>query len=342
MADNDLVGITLGDVAGIGPEVVVKALASGRLPPNFQYAIIGQGDVMDRVCRSLAVRPNFELIETGKYDLSRVEPGQPDKVAAQAAADWVAHGVKLIKAKKIVALVTSPLNKAGLHKAGIKLPGQTELLAKLSHTKKHAMMLVGQFLRPPLVPGGTPQSGWLRVTLVTTHMAIKDVPRAITKQKVLEAIELTHEWLPRFGVQRRRIGVAGLNPHAGDGGIFGTEEVKIIGPAVQAAARKGINVHGPRAADALMREAYNGEFDAVVVMYHDQGLVPLKMIAFDTGVNLTLGLPFIRTSPDHGTAYDIAGQNVANPGSLMAAVQLAVNMARPPEQKPTLAQVTAA
>jgi 4-hydroxythreonine-4-phosphate dehydrogenase len=331
---NDVIGITLGDAAGIGPEIVVKAVSSGRLPPNFQYTIIGDAGVLDRACRSLGVRPSFDLIEVGKHDLASVEPGKPDKRAAKAAAEWLDHGVKLARARKIAALVTAPLNKAALHMAGIKVPGQTELLGKLSRAKRIAMMLVGQFQKPPPVPGALAPTAWLRVALATTHLALKDVPRAITKQKIFDVIELTHAALASFGVQRRRIGVAGLNPHAGDNGTFGNEEIKIIAPAVEAAVKKGIIAIGPRPADTIFHEAYKGEFDAVVAMYHDQGLGPLKMLAFDTGVNLTLGLPFIRTSPDHGTAYDIAGRNVANPASFLAAVQLAIKLARPPEAKP--------
>jgi len=331
---NDVIGITLGDAAGIGPEIVVKAVSSGRLPPTFQYIIIGDAGVLDRACRSLGVRPTFDLIEVGKHDLANIEPGKPDKRAAKAAAEWLEHGVKLARAKKIAALVTAPLNKAGLHMAGIKVPGQTELLGKLSHARRIAMMLVGQFQKPPPTPGALAPTAWLRVALATTHLALKDVPRALTKQKVFDVIELTHMALATLGLQRRRIGIAGLNPHAGDNGTFGNEEGRIIEPAVQAAVKKGITAIGPRPADTIFHEAYKGEFDAVVAMYHDQGLGPLKMLAFDTGVNLTLGLPFVRTSPDHGTAYDIAGRNVANPASFLAAVQLAIKLVRPPEPKP--------
>ncbi|MFA6563014.1 MAG: 4-hydroxythreonine-4-phosphate dehydrogenase PdxA [Verrucomicrobiia bacterium] len=331
---NDVIGITLGDAAGIGPEIVVKAVSSGRLPPNFQYIIIGDAGVLDRTCRNLGVRPTFDLVEVGKHDLANIEPGKPDKRAAKAAAEWLEHGVKLARAKKIAALVTAPLNKAGLHMAGIKVPGQTELLGKLSHAKRIAMMLVGQFQKPPPMLGALAPTAWLRVALATTHLALKDVPRALTKQKVFDVIELTHIALATFGLQRRRIGIAGLNPHAGDNGTFGNEEGRIIEPAVQAAVKKGITAIGPRPADTIFHEAYKGEFDAVVAMYHDQGLGPLKMLAFDTGVNITLGLPFVRTSPDHGTAYDIAGRNVANPASFLAAVQLAIKLVRPSEAKP--------
>lgn len=330
---SDVIGITIGDAAGVGPEIVVKALSSGRMPPNYQYLIIGNAGVLDRACRSLGVRPTFDLVEVGKYDLASVEPGKPDKRAAKAAAEWLEHGVKLARAKKIAALVTAPLNKAALHAAGINTPGQTELLGKLTHAKRTAMMLVGHFQKPPPVPGALAPTAWLRVSLATTHLALKEVPRALTKQKLLDVIELTHAALEKFGLPRRRIGVAGLNPHASDNGIFGSEEEKIIAPAVQAAVKKGITAIGPRPADTLFNEAYKGEFDAIVAMYHDQGLVPLKMLAFDNGVNITLGLPFIRTSPDHGTAYDIAGRNVANPASFLAAVQFAVKLGCSPEAK---------
>lgn len=263
------IGITLGDVAGIGPEIVTKALASRQLDPRFDYEVIGT----------------------------------PNTKRAADAADWIASGVKRCLAGDLVALVTAPVNK----KIVAPWPGQTELLASLSKTGKFAMMLVG---------------GPLRVALVTTHAPLRAVPKLITGRRIRDVIELTEDFCRRIGIKRPRIGVAGLNPHAGEGGMFGDEERRIIAPAI-----KRTRAVGPLPADTLFHKAYRGEFDAVVAMYHDQGLVPLKMIAFDTGVNLTLGLPFVRTSPDHGTAYDIAGKNLARPDSMIAAINLAARLA---------------
>ncbi len=248
------IGITLGDPAGIGPEVVAKALASGKLNKPCDYEVIGD-------------------VRTGR----RAD-----------AVDWVVEGARRCLSHELDALVTAPLSKGLLRKAGYRFEGHTELLAHVSHTKKFAMMLVG---------------GPLRVALVTIHTPLAKVPRLISTGKILNVVELSHDACKRFGIKRPRIGVAALNPHAGEGGLFGNEERRIIAPAVRRLARQGLDVTGPWPADTLFHRAYQGEFDAVVAMYHDQGLVPLKMIAFDTGVNLTLGLPFVRTSPDHGTAY---------------------------------------
>jgi 4-hydroxythreonine-4-phosphate dehydrogenase len=243
--------------------------------------------------------------------LSAVRAGTVNKAAAQAAAQWIELCVSLCEQGQLDALVTAPVNKMGLKLAGIKHSGQTEWLAELTRTKKFAMMLVG---------------GRLRVALVTTHLPLSEVSQSLTRKKILEVIELTHAALPKFGLKRYRIGVAALNPHAGDGGLLGNEEQKLIGPAIANARRKQINALGPIPADTLFHRAYQGEFDAVVAMYHDQGLAPLKMLAFDTGVNVTLGLPFVRTSPDHGTAYDIAGKGIANPSSMIEAIKLAVKL----------------
>jgi 4-hydroxythreonine-4-phosphate dehydrogenase len=308
------IGITLGDIAGIGPEVVVKALASGKLSRRAKYCIIGDVGVATKTSRKLGVdlkTPVFAADES--LDLESVKPGVVSSVASRAAADWIRLGVQLHRRGAIHALVTAPVNKQGLALAGVKHSGQTEWLAELTRTKKFAMMLVG---------------GKLRVALVTTHLPLREVSRSISRKKIVEVIELTHAVLPRFGTTKRRIGVAALNPHAGDGGLLGNEENKIIAPAVADARRKKINAVGPVPADTLFHRAYEGEFDAVVAMYHDQGLAPLKMLAFDTGVNVTLGLPFIRTSPDHGTAYDIAGKGIANPTSMIEAINLAVKLIR--------------
>lgn len=272
------IGITLGDVAGIGPEIVAKALASGKLDKRFRYEVIGN----------------------------------PHTKRRADAADWVVEGAKRCLAGELAALVTAPISKKLLHDAGYRFAGQTELLARVAKAGKFAMMLTG---------------GPLRVALVTTHAPLSQVPRLITAKKITEVIELSHDVCRRFGIRHPRIGVAGLNPHAGESGLLGDEERRIIAPAVRRAVRKKINVTGPWPADTLFHKAYHGEFDAVVAMYHDQGLAPLKMIAFDSGVNLTLGLPFVRTSPDHGTAFDIAGKNIARPDSMIAAINLAANLA---------------
>lgn len=272
------IGITLGDVAGIGPEIVAKALASGKLDKRFRYEVIGN----------------------------------PLTKRRADAADWVVEGAKRCLAGELAALVTAPISKKLLRDAGYRFEGHTELLAHIARTKRFAMMLVG---------------GPLRVALVTIHVPLAKVPRLLSTKKIIEVIELSHDMCRRFGIRHPRIGVAGLNPHAGESGLLGDEERRIIAPAVRRAARKKINVTGPWPADTLFHKAYHGEFDAVVAMYHDQGLVPLKMIAFDSGVNLTLGLPFVRTSPDHGTAFDIAGKNIARPDSMIAAINLAANLA---------------
>jgi 4-hydroxythreonine-4-phosphate dehydrogenase len=278
MPNRPRIGITLGDPAGIGPEVVAKALKSGRLNRRFDYEIIGT----------------------------------PRTKRRADAADWVVEGANLCLAGDLAALATAPITKELLHRAGYPFTGQTELLADLSHTRRFAMMLAG---------------GPLRVALVTTHTPLRDVAKLITGRKIVEVIELSDQICLRFGIRRPRIAVAGLNPHASEGGLLGDEERRIIGPAVKRAARRGIAVSGPYSADTLFYRAAHGEFDAVVAMYHDQGLAPFKLIAFDNGVNLTLGLPFIRTSPDHGTAPDIAGKGIARPAGMIAAINMAAQLA---------------
>ena len=279
MANRRRIGITLGDPAGIGPEVVAKALRSGKLDRRFDYEIIGN----------------------------------PRAKRRADAVDWVVEGAKRCLKGDLAALATAPITKELLREAGYPFVGQTELLAHLSRTKRFAMMLAG---------------GPLRVALVTIHEPLRDVARLITTRKIVEVIELSDEICRRFGMRRPRIAVAGLNPHAGEGGLLGNEERQVIAPAVRRAARRGIAVSGPHSADTLFYRAAHGEFDAVVAMYHDQGLAPLKLIAFDNGVNLTLGLPFVRTSPDHGTAPDIAGKGIARPGGMIAAINMAAQLAR--------------
>jgi 4-hydroxythreonine-4-phosphate dehydrogenase len=238
--------------------------------------------------------------------------GNPRTKRRADAADWVVEGARRCLAGELAALATAPITKELLRRAGYPFVGQTELLAHLSHTKRFAMMLAG---------------GPLRVALVTIHTPLRNVAKLITTRKIVEVIGLSDQICRRFGIQRPRIAVAGLNPHAGEGGLLGDEERRVIAPAVKRAARCGIMVSGPHSADTLFYRAAHGEFDAVVAMYHDQGLAPFKLIAFDNGVNLTLGLPFVRTSPDHGTAPDIAGKGIARPDGMIAAINMAGRLA---------------
>jgi len=257
------IGITLGDPAGIGPEVVAKALASGKLDRRFDYEVLGAGR---------------RAIETG---------------------------ARRCLAGELAGLVTGPITK----KLVAPWPGQTELLAHLAGTKKFAMLLAGD---------------QLRVALVTTHAPLREVAGLITGRKIVEVVTLTRDFCRRIGIRRPRIAVTGLNPHAGEGGLLGSEERRIIAPAAKRA-----RATGPLPADTVFYRALHGEFDAVVAMYHDQGLAPFKLLAFDNGVNVTLGLPFVRTSPDHGTAPDIAGKGIARPAGMIAAINLAAELARP-------------
>jgi 4-hydroxythreonine-4-phosphate dehydrogenase len=245
-----------------------------------------------------------------------LEPGSP--AAARAAIAWLTDGAQRCLAQEVDALVTAPLSKVAVVRSGQPFIGQTEFLSELAGTKRTAMMLLGQDDR----------GRWLRVALATTHLPLKLVAAQLDADKIALAIELASQACQDLDLPRRRVAVCGLNPHAGEGGEFGDEEITLIRPVVEAARQKGLDIVGPLPADTLFYYASRGDYDAVVAMYHDQGLAPLKMVAFETGINWTLGLPFIRTSPDHGTAYDIAGRNKANPSSMRAAIRLAKQLAR--------------
>ncbi len=315
-----MIGICLGDVTGIGPEVTLKALAAERPSDKNRYLLIGDADHLHRLNKILGLRLPLKDSGNGKLTIAqplekslpvKLKPGAP--AAANAAVAWLKDGAHRCLRGELDAIVTAPVNKESIIRAGHKFIGQTELLSQLARTDRTVMMLLGQDDR----------ARWLRVALATTHVAIRRVAQSLTREKIKLAIELAAQSCHDLGLKRARIGVCGLNPHAGEGGKFGNEEIKLITPACNAARKKGLDVHGPFAADSLFYYAYRGDYDAVVAMYHDQGLAPLKMIGFEQGINWTLGLPFIRTSPDHGTAYDIAGKGGANPSSMMAAIQLA-------------------
>jgi 4-hydroxythreonine-4-phosphate dehydrogenase len=323
------IGISLGDITGIGPEVTLKALALEAQADRTRYLLIGDAQHLRRLNEQFGLKLPLQTYsgrdEPGRFFLCQPLPdplpadlmeGSP--AAARAAVAWVRDGAERCLREELDALVTAPVNKEAIVRSGQAFVGQTEMLSQLAGTDRTAMMLLGQDDR----------GRWLRVALATTHLPLKFVSDQLTQGKIEMVIELTVQACRDLGLPRACVAVCGLNPHAGEGGEMGTEEQTIIGPAVKAARQRQMNVVGPLSADALFYHAFKGDYDAVVAMYHDQGLVPLKMIGFDTGVNWTLGLPFIRTSPDHGTAYDIAGQGKANPSSMLAAIRLAKQLAR--------------
>ena len=307
------VAVTVGDPAGIGPEIVLKALASPERAAA-QYVVYGPSRTLEAFARRMSWQTINELgIESVDVPLkSDVPLGQVTAEGGRVAAEAVLQAARDAMAGKVDAIATAPLNKESLRAAGYPFPGHTELLADVAGVKDVAMMFVG---------------GPLRVALVTIHRSLRSVPDAVTGAEVSRVVRLVDRELPRFGATRRRIAVCGLNPHAGEGGLFGTEERDAISPAIEALKRDGVDCHGPFPADTLFGRAFQGEFDAVVALYHDQGLIPVKLMAFGKSVNVTLGLPFPRASVDHGTAFDIAGQGIAAEGSMLAAMKVAVQLA---------------
>jgi 4-hydroxythreonine-4-phosphate dehydrogenase len=322
------IGITLGDVTGIGPEVTLKALAAEPANDGTRYLLIGDEGHLRRLNERLGIRMPLDQFSgydaTGKIYITRPFSGPlPENLpagspaAANAAVAALKNGARRCLRRELDALVTAPVNKEAIVRAGHRFVGQTELFARAAKTKRYAMMLLGH----------DEHDRWLRVALVTIHTAIKSVPRKITPEKITLAIELAAQACRDLGLPRAKVAVCGLNPHAGEGGEFGDEEIKTVTPTVLAAQKNGLDIVGPLSGDTVFYYALRGDFDAVVAMYHDQGLAPLKAVAFDSGINWTLGLPFIRTSPDHGTAYDIAGKGIANPSSMIAAIRLAKQLA---------------
>jgi 4-phospho-D-threonate 3-dehydrogenase / 4-phospho-D-erythronate 3-dehydrogenase len=328
-AIRNLIGISLGDITGVGPEVALKAVAAEAGRDEMKYLFIGDEKILWRLNEKLSLNLPLQKFssqtDAGKFFVANplaetlpenLPAGSPP--AASASVAWLRDGGQRCLRGELDALVTAPVNKKSIIDAGHKFVGQTEFLSELAGMNKTAMMLLG-----------TDERGrWLRVALATVHIAIKSVPEKLTAEKITLAIELAAQSCRDLGLSRAKIAVAGLNPHAGEGGEFGDEEIKFIAPTVLALQKKGFDVVGPLSGDTVFHYALQGDFDAVVAMYHDQGLAPLKAVAFDTGVNWTLGLPFIRTSPDHGTAYDIAGKGIANPSSMIAAIRLAKQLAK--------------
>lgn len=283
------VGITLGDPAGVGPEIVRAALSSEKLARGIEFITIG---------------------ETGG-----TIAGIPTPDSARAALAAMEEAARLVKIREIDAVVTGPIHKSRMREVGFNFPGQTEFFAARSNTVNYAMLL---------------SAGAITVALVTTHIPLREVPRALRQSEIVRVGKLLADFLRRRGKMRPRIAVAGLNPHAGESGTMGREEIEIIVPAVEElrSSVEGVVFDGPLSPDTLFFQLVRGNWDATLCMYHDQGLIPLKLHGFDEGVNVTLGLPFPRTSPDHGTAFDIAGKNIARPDSMLAAINFAVELAR--------------
>ena len=279
--------ITLGDPAGIGPEVIDAALASGQLPAGFDFRVIG--------------------------DRSAGTPGKPTRESAQAALNALEESARLLRETDSAAVVTGPVSKEGLQAIGFLFPGQTEFFTHAYGLVESGMLLTG----PTLTVG-----------LATIHIGISEVPKYLTTESIVTIGKLTTDFLTKKGIASPKIAVCGLNPHAGENGAFGNEEKTVIVPAIVALNSLGIATFtGPHVPDAIFRDAAQGKYNAVIAMYHDQGLIPLKLLDFDEAVNVTLGLPKPRTSPDHGTAFAIAGKGIANPASMIAAIKLACELA---------------
>jgi 4-hydroxythreonine-4-phosphate dehydrogenase len=325
-----LVGITMGDPCGVGPEIIVTALADPEVRRRCVPVVIGDRLALERairLCESVLSLQPVASVEEARLagsdaipllPLSRlmeedIRYGHPTLAAGSAVYDYISCATRLCLDGRLAAMVTAPICKEAMDRAGHHYPGHTELLAELCGTDRYVMMLAGDLLR---------------VSLVTIHEALRDVPSLISRERVLTTIRVTHEGVRLLtGKEHPRMAVLSLNPHCGEGGMFGDEEATAIAPAIQEARDEGIDAHGPLSADTLFHFARQGEYDGVVAMYHDQGLIPLKLLHFDDGVNITLGLPIIRTSVDHGTAYDLAGTGRASNRSMLAAMAMAVEMA---------------
>jgi 4-hydroxythreonine-4-phosphate dehydrogenase len=319
--DAPSIAVTMGDPAGIGPEIVAKAFAEeGR---DRRALVVGDPAILERAAKLLGLELGVEEIsepeeaafEPGAVDVLAVGEvpedlpfGELDARAGDAAFRYVERATELASAGRVGAIATAPLNKEAMHLAGHKYPGHTEILANLTGTEDYAMMLV---------------TDELNVIHVSTHVSLREAIERVMPERELAVIRLAHASLRKLGVESPKVAVAGLNPHAGENGLFGTEDAERIAPAVERAREEGIDASGPWPPDTVFMRARRGAFDIVVVQYHDQGHIPVKLMGFDTGVNVTVGLPFFRTSVDHGTAFDIAGTGKAEHASMRAAIDLA-------------------
>ncbi len=333
-AAKPLIAVTMGDPAGIGAEVIVKALSDPELRNQARFVVYGLDELLEYAADLAEVNPfwfrfpheEVTRVESGvavadfdEFPAFGTSPRQPTSDGGHASLRFVDEAVAAVRSGFADAIVTGPIHKQSWRMAGCKKPGHTEYLAEAFKTRRVTMMFVG---------------GPLRIALASTHVGLFELRNSFTIGRVFQPIEqldtALREW---FGIERPRIAVAALNPHAGEGGRFGDEESRIIAPAMLMAREAGIEVEGPFPADTLFYNAVNGAYDGVVAMYHDQGLIPVKLLAFESAVNVTLGLPIIRTSVDHGTAFDIAGRNLASPGSMKAALRLAIDLSQRVREK---------
>lgn len=331
--ERNLIGITMGDPCGIGPEVILKALSSQETGSAADYVVIGCYKVLRDVADSLSMGKNLQLsrldsISSNAYrdstnninvlDLDNVSvqdalSHKPSANSGRASVEYIMKGIDLAMDGGVDAIVTAPISKEAVKMAGFEFAGHTELLQDKTAVEDVVMLMAGN---------------GLRVSFVTTHLAVKDVSGFINRESVFSTIQTTATGLKQlFGIADPKIAVCGLNPHCSDGDRFGTEERDAIIPAIKRAQECGIDCIGPLSSDTVFNKALNGEFDVVVAQFHDQGTIPIKMHAFDSGVNITLGIPIIRTSPTHGTAFDIAGKDSANSGSMIEAIKTAIMMA---------------
>lgn len=319
------IGITMGDPAGIGPEVVLKAVAEEEVRRACIPVIIGDAQLIAHTARTLDLQSGYDIVRADEpfpehsepviYHLGNVsgfiEPGIESGAAGKAAGGYIEAAVELCAAGSIDAVATAPINKRALFLGGYSFPGHTEFFAHLTGAEEYAMAFV---------------AGNLRIVLISTHVPLAEAIRLVERDRVLKIINLANRELQRWGIERPRLAVAALNPHGAEGGLFGVEEASEIIPAIDAGRRDDINVQGPFSADTVFLRASRGEFDAVIACYHDQAMIPVKCLSFGEAVNVTLGLPFIRTSVDHGTAFDIAGKGLAEHSSMVAAIKLAADL----------------
>ncbi|HEY9076661.1 MAG TPA: 4-hydroxythreonine-4-phosphate dehydrogenase PdxA [Anaerolineaceae bacterium] len=323
-----LLAITLGDPAGVGAEIILKALMQRDVYAGCRPLVIGDWRILQRAAAWVGIdalqidvvhQPEEGIYQAGVVTLLDLQNASPDECpvgrvsapAGKAAVEYVFTACDLALAGQVDGVVTAPLNKAAMNLAGFHYAGHTELLAERTKAEKVSMLLVAPKLR---------------VVHVSTHVALEEAVRRVTQARVEEVILLAQRSCQALGIDRPRIAVAGLNPHAGEGGLFGRQEIEQIVPAVEAMRQRGLDVSDPQPPDTVFLRAVKGEYDIVVAMYHDQGHIPMKLLAFDDGVNVSMGLPIIRTSVDHGTAFDIAGRGIARPDSLLAAIQVAQRM----------------